>query len=142
MGIFNFFRKKKQNCVLDELKQADDIGDMAVILAKSNIISAPKDENHNSFGEDLRHLTADGELPFGWVSHRKSIIDQIDTELSVFRKAIYEAETPEESIAAINDYFQYLEDGKSITPKLVNARESSSKNTLSIPKKLRVIARK
>lgn len=112
MGIFNFFRKKKQNCVLDELRQTDDIGAMAVILAKNNIISAPKDENHNSFGEDLRHLTADGELPFGWVSHRKNIVDQIDAELAVFRKAINEAQTPEQSLAAISDYFQYLEDGK------------------------------
>lgn len=66
----------------------------------------------NSLGEPLNKLTPDGELPFGWVSYRKDLIDKIESEISVFRRAIVVAQTSSQQLAAFKDYFQYLEDGK------------------------------
>lgn len=67
----------------------------------------------NSFGEDLHHLTPDGELPFGWMAYNKHVVNQIEAELSVLQKAIYEAKEPTQKLEAIKMYLQYLEDGKS-----------------------------
>lgn len=66
----------------------------------------------NSVGEPIDRLTPDGELPFGWMAYKKDVIDQIESELSVFRKGICEAEEPRQCVAAIKSYLQYLDDGK------------------------------
>lgn len=116
MGLFDLFKKKQEkkqpDMVIAELEVAEDIVEVAKVLAENKIISKPKDKNHNTFGEDLRHLTADGELPFGWVAYNKDIVEQIDSELSTFRNRIYEAKDKKERLSALQSYFQYLEDGK------------------------------
>lgn len=66
----------------------------------------------NSLGEPLDKLTKNGELPFGWAMYRKTVVNKIESELSVFRKAIHDAHSSAQKLEAIKSYFQYIEDGK------------------------------
>lgn len=72
MGLF---KKKK---VLDKIKTSNTLGEIAKTLAENNLISVPKDNNHNTFGERLDVLDKDGELPFGWYSHNKNYFEDFD----------------------------------------------------------------
>ena len=71
-----------------------------------------KKKRTNSVGEKLDRLTPEGELPFGWMVYNQDLIDQMETELETFRKAINEAHDPLEKYAALKSYLLYLEDGK------------------------------
>lgn len=112
MGLFDVFKKKRRETVLNELKQAEDFGAIAKVLSKNSLISKPKDGFHNSLGEDLRHLTADGELPFGWIAYHTDVVNQIESELSVFRSNINGARDSRQLRTALQSYMLYLEDGK------------------------------
>lgn len=88
MGLFDIFKKRKQ------------------------VEPATKDKFHNSLGEDLRHLTADGELPFGWMVYNTDVVNQMESEVSVLRSNIHEAKDTRQLRAALQSYMLYLEDGK------------------------------
>lgn len=66
----------------------------------------------NSLGEDLTHLDADGELPWGWIAHNKEVVTWIERELDAFRTIINSARTPNEKHGALKSYLLYLENGK------------------------------
>lgn len=88
-----------------------DLSRTGKTLATSGIISVPKDKNHNTLGEPLDRLNKDGELPWGWVAYNKSIIQQIDTEISHFRNEINAAKGVLRQYAALKSYVLYLKDG-------------------------------
>lgn len=52
------------------------------------------------------------DLHFGWMAHHKDIVQQIDEELTVMRKMIYEANDTQEKYDAYKSYFDYLKVGK------------------------------
>lgn len=66
----------------------------------------------NSVGENLNHLTPEGDLPFGWMAYNKEIIQQMESELSVFRKAVNDAKEPLDEYAALKSFLLFLKDGK------------------------------
>ena len=106
MGLFDIFKKKKKpDAILSELGQAEDFGTIAKILSENNLITAPKDEHHNSFGDDLQHLTADGGLPWGWVSYYKKFTDQQEKKIDTKWKAVHTATSTQEKLDAFNRYF-------------------------------------
>lgn len=115
MGLFDFFRKKKpEPCqepqktkaeFMSELEQADSLGSIATVLAENNIISKPIDENHNTFGEDLQHLTPDGELPFGWVYYYQQFTSQQEKKIDMKWKAVYSATSTQSKLEAYEKYF-------------------------------------
>ena len=72
------FKKKEKKEVI--IKANDSLGDIAVKLAKDDVISVPKDDNHNTYGELLDHLV-DGELPWGWVHVKRNFIEPRDKKL-------------------------------------------------------------
>ena len=81
MSFFNkLFNKKKEIKKDLKIKDTDSIGDMAIKLAKAGVISIPKDNNHNSFGQELDKLI-DGELPFGWEHAKQDFIKPRDNKL-------------------------------------------------------------
>lgn len=51
MGLFDKFKKKRSNDI--EIRANDSLTDTAVKLAKSGVMSVPKDNNHNTFGQTL-----------------------------------------------------------------------------------------
>lgn len=94
MGLFGFSKKKKEKKaqdVLDKLQKADDLGTIEQILAENNLISVPKDKDHNVFGEDIRHLDSEGNLPWGWISANKEFTDPIESEYHRLSEAVYKA---------------------------------------------------
>ena len=74
--------KKKKN--MKQFESAKDLGEMGRVLAENGVISAPKDDHHNVFGECIDHLDEDGELPFGWIAHNSDFIGKIENEFSYF----------------------------------------------------------
>ena len=74
--------------------------------------SFKKKKRTNFAGEDLDHLTPEGELPFGWMVHNQEIIKQMDDEWFSFRCAVSDAKDPVKKWAAMKSYLLYLEDGK------------------------------
>ncbi len=106
MGLFDFFKKKKSpEATIRELEHARDFGTISKILSENDLISAPKDNNHNSLGEDLQHLTADGELPWGWVSYNKQFVSQQEEKIDSKWKAVYTAASTKEKLDAFKKYF-------------------------------------
>lgn len=71
-----------------------------------------KKKQTNSVGEDLDHLTPEGELPFGWMAHNKEIVKKMDDEWFFFRSAVDHASDPIKKYGAMKSYLLYLEDGK------------------------------
>lgn len=71
-----------------------------------------KKKRTNVAGEDLNHLTSEGELPFGWMAYNKEIVKQMDDEWFTFRCAVDDASDPIKKYAAMKSYLLYLEDGK------------------------------
>ena len=71
-----------------------------------------KKKRTNVAGEDLNHLTPEGELPFGWMAYNKEIVKQMDDEWFSFRCAVDDAKDPVKKWAAMKSYLLYLEDGR------------------------------
>lgn len=78
------------------------------IKKKKNVEPEPK---VNSLGESLDRLI-DGELPFGWVTHHKDFVEQMETEYYYFLKLWYDArdtKNPREEFAALKSLFLHTE---------------------------------
>lgn len=116
MGLFNVFKKKKSSKeeILKQLDDAQDIGAMMRVLAENKIISKPKDKYHNSFGEDITHLTEDGELPWGWIYANRDFIEPIEKQYKYFLNEYINAKKQEKGIravrSALKSFIVYMED--------------------------------
>ena len=110
MGLFNVFKKKKPNKkeIRKQFDNAQDIGSMMAVLAKNGIISKPKDKYHNSFGEDITHLTEDGELPWGWIHANRDFIEPIEKNYSKFVNEYINARKQEKGIQAVRTALESL----------------------------------
>lgn len=85
MGLFEMFRKQKKKTITKQFESTNDLGKMAKTLAENNFISAPKDNNHNTFGNSLDYLDSDGALPFGWITQKQEFIKPLEIEFERFR---------------------------------------------------------
>lgn len=107
----SLFKRKKRNKeeVLKQIEEAEDLGQLATLLAKEGIIKAT-DKNHNTFGEELDHLDDDGELPWGWTAHKKEFIDGVDRPFYrlMNKRAESRTKSPKEQIKALEDLLQYI----------------------------------
>lgn len=112
MGIFDFFKKnKKKSAAVTELEQAqtDFMNEVIPLVTEGiekGIISAPKDNNHNSFGESLEHLDEDGELPFGWYSHNEEYIKKVENKLANYATSLRNQNT-ENRIKTLKEMIAY-----------------------------------
>ena len=102
-------QKVEVNSVLNELEKANNFGDIAKILVENDLISTPPDENHNTFGQDLGHLSKDGELPWGWLLYYKDFISQQEKKIDVKWNAVYSATTTLEKLDAYKSYFNTID---------------------------------
>lgn len=113
MPLFRFSKKKK---ALESLKKADNIAETAEILTDYNVISTPKDNNHNSFNQSLDHLDEDGELPWGWVTYNRDFTDPIQQEYNKLLHQWVDARTgtSQELYVALSSFVSYMEDIKEL----------------------------
>lgn len=102
MGLFNKFKK---NAVPPS---NEDLGSIAVRLAKAGKISVPKDDNHNVFGERLDHLQ-NGELPFGWVLQKRDFINPRDSKLFDLSIRANKATSIREEKALIEEFLAFFQ---------------------------------
>ena len=88
MKLFDFFNKSKKENVLKALDA----------LAKPD--------------DDLKHLTADGELPWRWHSHNKEFISKINEEYTHILNMWLDSrsKSPKEQYSALKSFLVYLED--------------------------------
>jgi len=103
MGLFGKPKKAKQDFHLDENLS---LGEMAVELAKQGVISVPKDNNHNAFGEELDKLR-DGELPWGWSLANEDFIKPRDSKLVDLSVASSKAQNVDEEIRLLREFIKY-----------------------------------
>lgn len=90
---------------LAKIEQAEDLGTIATILSENDVISVPKDNRHNTFGDDLSHLDKDGELPFGWVYHYSQFVEQQEKKIDKKWEAVYAATSTQAKLNAFRNYF-------------------------------------
>lgn len=111
MGIFKLFKKKSKTP--KDLSKSENLEDITNTLLENNIISVPKDDNHNTFGGSLDKLV-DGDLPWGWVAHKKDFIEPIEKEYSYFLQSWLDARngSPKELYSALKSFVRYMEDVK------------------------------
>ena len=83
--VYDYERTRPTKEAIKTFQKTNDLGKMAKMLAENNVISAPKDDNHNTFGDSLDHLDSDGDLPFGWTTHKQEFINPLKTEFEHFR---------------------------------------------------------
>lgn len=71
--------------------------------------------NVNSFGDPLDHLV-DGELPWGWIAHNRTFVDDIQTKQKYFLNEwlIARDKSPKELRSALKSYILFLQETKSI----------------------------
>lgn len=71
-----------------------------------------KKKRTNNAGENLDHLTPEGNLPFGWMTYNQEIVKQMEDEVETFRDSVNNTKDPLKKYAALKSYLLYLEDGK------------------------------
>lgn len=102
------FKKKK---IMKQFESAKDLGEMGRVLAENDVISAPKDDHHNVFGECIDHLDEDGELPFGWTAHHSEFTGNLQGEFSHFLNDwVNSSNDVKKEYAALKSLIQYMED--------------------------------
>lgn len=108
MGLFGFGKKKHAEKVLKELKDANDLGQIATALTKNGVISKPKGKNHNTFGQRLDVLTPDGDLPFGWVSYYEDFVKEQTDRINKAYEPIYSARKTSDKLSYFKKYFEVV----------------------------------
>lgn len=110
MGLFNFRKKQPK-----KLSERDSLENITKTLVENDIISVPKDNNHNTFADPLDKLI-DGDLPFGWVYHHRTFTEPIEKEYKYFLNMWVDArnKTPKELYAALKSFILYMEDVEKI----------------------------
>ena len=117
MGLFDFLKninKEKTNTNEFDLLSGKGL----VEYIKSNI-DKPTDkkvfkvlETLAKPGDDLEHLTPEGELPWGWHTHTKEFRNRIQDEYTHFLNIWLDArkKSPKELYSALKSFVVYLED--------------------------------
>lgn len=120
MGLFDVFKKKKatKEEITKQLDEAQDIGSMMVVLAQNGLISKPKDKYHNSFGQEITHLTEDGELPWGWIYANRDFTEPIEEQYRYLQDTYISAKKEDKGVravhAALKSFVTYMEDTKKL----------------------------
>lgn len=111
MGLFNFFKKKTEKHVPKGPSTHENLEDITNTLLENNMISVPKDDNHNTFGESLDKLV-DGDLPWGWVVHKQDFTEPIEKKYKHLLNLWVNAknDSPQELYSALKDFVLYMED--------------------------------
>jgi hypothetical protein len=96
MGLFDFLKKYKKEIVNTSV----------FVIDGKSLNSATKNDI------DLEHLTAEGELPWGWHTHNKEFTSKINSEYSYFLNMWLDArkKSPKELHQALKSFILYLED--------------------------------
>lgn len=117
MGFLDFLKKlatqnkpddqnTKNNSVKVEMTFKETVD------GKTSKLSAADTKRDNISKTDMDHLTADGELPWGWIYHNKEFTGKINDEYSHFLNCWVNSRSglPKEQYSALKSFVVYLED--------------------------------
>lgn len=116
MGFLDFIKKNKKN-------DQDILNGNKLIKYIHTNLANPTDENVLKVlkkvaepDDDLNHLTAEGELPFGWLTHNKPFTENINGEYSHFLNMWLDArqKSPKELYPVLKSFVLYLEDAEKL----------------------------
>lgn len=110
MGLF----KRKKKTVSIENKTLTEI---AKTLAEEKIITVPKDNNHNTFGDRIDVLDSDGNLPWGWIAHHKDFVNDIESKHKHFMNLWLDSRSgsQQQQYEGLKSFITFLEDAKQIS---------------------------
>lgn len=93
-GLVDYFRKNLGNPTDEEL-----------VEVMKEFVAPDKDQEH---------LTADGDLPWGWCRLNKKFTDRIESEHSYFLNCWLESkkQSPKDEYQALRDYVKYMNDAQ------------------------------
>ena len=121
MGFFDFLKNgKKENVNTEEFDLFSGKGLVEHIRSKMDKPTAEKVlkvlQEVAKPADDLEHLTAEGELPWGWHTHTKDFTSKIHGEFSYFLNMWLDArkKSPKELHSALKSFVVYLEDAERI----------------------------
>ena len=89
MGIFDFIRKITEK-TKEPPKPAIEKKKLTITFTETingetrPLTVEPTEDDDELYPADLEHLTKKGELPWGWYTHNKNFINQIQGEYSYF----------------------------------------------------------
>ena len=101
MGLFDFLKNiKKEN---ENTTHFD-------------IVVKPGEKSTIKPVADMEHLTPEGELPFGWVYHKREFTNKIHDEYTYFLNMWLDArkKSPKELYSALKSLIIYLEDAEKL----------------------------
>lgn len=116
MELFGLFgKKKKGERITQQIENAENINDLLNVALDNNLISTPKDNNHNCFDEPLDKLV-DGDLPWGWVYHNREFTEKISKEHSYFLHLWVNSRnnSPREQYSALKSFVMYMENAEKL----------------------------
>lgn len=101
MGLFDFLKNIK--------KESEN-------TTRFDIVIKPGKKTNPKPVRDLEHLTAEGELPFGWVYQNREFTGKIQGEFSYFLNMWLDArkKSPKELYSALKSFVVYLEDAEKL----------------------------
>jgi len=112
MSFLNkLFNTKKESKKGLEIKDTDTLGEIGYKLAKSGVISVPKNDNHNTFGEPLDKLVS-GEIPWGWHAAKKDFYKPRDHKLADLSVRASKTDNIDEEIKLLKEFVDYFEEYK------------------------------
>jgi len=106
----------KKNKKLLELKNKN-LTEIAKTLAEEKIITVPKDNNHNTFGDRIDVLDSDGNLPWGWIAHHKDLVNDIESRHKHFMNLWLDSRSgnQQQQYENLKSFITFLEDAKQIS---------------------------
>ena len=116
MGIFDLFKKKEVK--KDNTADFDPLNGGSMVNYIRSRLDNPTDENvlkvlqrMTTPDEDMEHLTPDGDLPRGWLTVNKDVLETIQAEYTYFLNKWIETkkESPRKLSWALKSFVLYLE---------------------------------
>lgn len=118
MGFFDFLKKKaapknEQNKPTPAQSGAKlSIAFTETVNGKTSQMTVPQTEI--TFPTNFDHLTAEGDLPFGWITRNKDFTEKINAEYSIYLNYWLESrnKAPLEHYAALKSFVMFLDDAE------------------------------
>lgn len=84
----------------------NDIINLGYKLAKIGVITAPKDNSHNCFGDYIEDLK-DCKLPFGWVYAKRDFLEPRESRISELTNKCCEKQSTDNEIQSLKDFIKF-----------------------------------
>lgn len=112
MGLFDFLKKIAGTTDGASVQRPQNKTKIVFTETINEKTSTLKTSDNAVLPTDFKHLTKEGELPFGWVYRNREFTDKIQSEYSYFLNLWLDnrSKSPKEQYQALKTFVLYLED--------------------------------